>query len=342
MDAKLKKKLTSSLIHAAKIGVGSSIAIYIATLMQLQFATSAGIITLLTLLTTKIETLRLSLYRLLSFIFSMGIAMIMTNQGMSIWVLYGVYIFFVVFFSNWLGWFATISVNAVIGTHFLSTLDFSLDFLLNEFLLVIIGVAIAILFNAFTSSNRLEQRLIHNIEYTERRLDHILEDLTKYLKKEKVERNVWDNVIELESFIEHFIEQSYEFQNNTFKKDKDYYVHYFEMRSSQCQVLHNLHYNIKEIRHKPKEALVVAGYIIYIRQFIFDIVDPEEQIEILEEMFTAMKREALPTTQAQLEARVNLYHILMDIEEFLVFKRRFVRSIGEQASGIDIDEYVKS
>ena len=43
-----------------------------------------------------------------------------------------------------------------------------------------------------------------------------------------------------------------------------------------------------------------------------------------------MKKEELPQTMEALESRAMLYHILMDLEEFLVYKARFIRGLDEQ------------
>ena len=59
-------KIMHTTIPALKIAAGSCISMYIARQLQLDFAASAGTITLLTLLTTRWETLKLSCYRLLS------------------------------------------------------------------------------------------------------------------------------------------------------------------------------------------------------------------------------------------------------------------------------------
>lgn len=39
-----------------------------------------------------------------------------------------------------------------------------------------------------------------------------------------------------------------------------------------------------------------------------------------------MKKEPLPVTREEFESRALLYHILMDLEEFLIEKKRFVTS----------------
>ena len=63
-------KWKRSLLLAGKIALGSSIAIYTAELLNLQFSSSAGIVTLLTLVATKKGTLRLSAARILTFFLS--------------------------------------------------------------------------------------------------------------------------------------------------------------------------------------------------------------------------------------------------------------------------------
>ena len=61
-------------LQAAKIGFGSALAMYLAHLFGLEFASSAGSITLLTILTTKWETVKLSLFRILTFIAAVFVA----------------------------------------------------------------------------------------------------------------------------------------------------------------------------------------------------------------------------------------------------------------------------
>ena len=63
----MRFKIKKMLLLSAKIGLGVSVAIYIAQLMKLENAASAGTITLLTLITTRWDTFRLSLKRLIMF-----------------------------------------------------------------------------------------------------------------------------------------------------------------------------------------------------------------------------------------------------------------------------------
>ena len=65
-----KKRFKRICSKSLKIAVGSGLAIVLANLLGLKYDIFAGTITLLTILTTKWETIRLSLYRMVTFLFS--------------------------------------------------------------------------------------------------------------------------------------------------------------------------------------------------------------------------------------------------------------------------------
>ena len=123
-------------MQALKIAIGSSLAIYIANLFGLKYSLAAGSVALLTMVTTKWKTVKLSVARVVTFIISVLMALIIFSAVESEWMAYGIYVFFVVIIAEMIGWGATISVNALIGMHFLEVRDFEVDFIVNEFMLV--------------------------------------------------------------------------------------------------------------------------------------------------------------------------------------------------------------
>ena len=122
---------------------------------------------------------------------------------------------------------------------------------------------------------------------TENQLQILLCELAADLHNKDMEINVWDQIIAFEGRMHEFIKAAYDYQDNTFHSHPGYYIDYFEMRLAQLQVLHNLHYEIKKIRKMPKQALVIADYIMYmaddendrIRSLITDL-DFSENIQI--------------------------------------------------------------
>ena len=51
-------------------------------------------------------------------------------------------------------------------------------------------------------------------------------------------------------------------------------------------------------------------------------------------IFDRMKLQPLPVTRKEFESRAMLYHILMDLEDFLLFKKQFVEHLSEEQKGI--------
>lgn len=325
-----KKQWKKLLIRAVKLAVGSSMAIYIAEVLNLEFATSAGSIAFLTILTTKWETVKMSLARIVTFVVSVILTWILFTHVGADWGAYGLYIFAISLLSEAVGWKATVSVNMVIGIHFLNNMDFSGEFIWNEFQLVLIGITIAILLNLYHGNSSHKQEIIQYMRDTERKMQSILGELAAYLSADQMGKGVWDDIIGLEKKLQEYLHEAHEYQDNTFQSHPGYYIDYFEMRSNQCTILHNLHYEMRKIRSMPVQAKVISRYITYLKQFVLEMNVPAKQIQVLEQIFRDMEKQPLPVTREEFESRALLFHILMDLEEFLMCKKRFVEGLDEK------------
>jgi uncharacterized membrane protein YgaE (UPF0421/DUF939 family) len=124
-----------------------------------------------------------------------------------------------------------------------------------------------------------EKHIITNMKVIESRLQLIMGALAAYLSNKEMERNVWDDICTLEKDIQSCAKEAYEYQNNTFHSQPEYYIAYFEMRYNQCQVLHNLYYEMKKIRTVPVQAKLVAEYMLYLTDFVNEFNCPKKQIE---------------------------------------------------------------
>ena len=324
---KIDKKM---LILALKIAVGTSAAMFIAQALHLQNAGSAGTIALLTIMTTKWETVRLTIARIVTFAISVLLVMLIFANFHVNWIGFGVYIFFVVLICEFLGWKSTISVNSVIGTHFIVAQDFSPEFVANEFLLVLIGTVLAFAVNMFSHNKSRQKKLVANITYVESQLQMILKELASYLLHQEMKADVWDDIRNLEARLKNLIVDAYEYEGNTFKTHTGYYMSYFEMRLEQCNVLHDLHYELQKIRSHTIQAEQVAEYMLYLVDYVHEMNIPEEQLNYLELVVEEIKNQPLPVSRDEFETRAVLYHILTELEAFLIHKRRFVNAMDEK------------
>lgn len=330
MSERVKFKLGKMALLALKIGIGGSAAYYIAEFLNLEFASSAGIITLLTLQTTKWETIKLSVRRLFTYFLTFGMCMILCYLIRTPWLDYGVYLFVLVLFCESLGWRSTVSVNAVTAAHFLSTQDFSYESMMNEMLLVIIGITIAIILNQFHINDAHESGIIKAMRHTEDQMKKILKEMSGYLKNQPLGKHVWDDIRALEKELQDYLDMAHEYQNNTFVSHPEYYINYFQMRRMQCLILHNLHAEMRRLRNIPKQAQLIAEYMEDLSKYITEMNNPKMQMEQLDTLLAEMKNQPLPASRDEFESRALLYHVLMDLQDFLIIKKRFVESMDEK------------
>ena len=323
------EKFRKTLLLAVKIGLGSSIAIYIAQMLNLEYAVSAGTVTLLTLMTSKWETIKLSAARLVTFITTLLMAWIIFPHISSMWIANGILVTLEVFFAESFGWRSTISVNAVVVAHLLTQQDFSAAAIGNEFLLVLIGIVLAVVLNLFHANFYHRRQIVSDMRDTEHGLQAILLDLAAYLSGDETEHNVWDELRELENRIRGYIKSAAEYQDNTFHSHPEYYISYFEMRYEQCRILHSLNSEMVRIRSMPGQAGLIADYLRYLARYVIEINHPTRQIARLDEIFEEMRNGDPPGTSAEFEDRAMMYHILMDIQDFLACKADFVGKLDQ-------------
>ena len=321
------EKYKKTLLLAVKIGLGSSIAIYIAQTLNLEYAVSAGTVTLLTLMTSKWETIKLSIARLVTFIMTVLMAWIIFPHISSMWLASGILVTLEVLIAESFGWRSTISVNAVVIVHLLTKQDFSAAAIRNEFLLVFIGVVLAVILNLFQANFSHKRKIISDMRETERSLQSILGELAAYLSGDEARHDVWDDIRALEGRIKGYIKSASEYQGNTFQSHPEYYISYFEMRYEQCRILHDLNDELVRIRSMPEQAGLIAEYLRYLAEYVIEINLPTPQITRLGEIFEEMRRGEPPKTSDEFEDRAMMYHILMDIQDFLAHKADFVSGL---------------
>ena len=268
-------------LKVLKIAVGSSMAVVAAQFFNLQYATSAGIIALLTVQDTRRDTIQLTAERLLSFLLAVALIFVCFHYtGRLEWVNYGFYIFLMVTACYSIGWQNTISVNAVMGTHYLMSPDYSLGFAFNELSLVLIGTGMALAMNWKMPSNLKVIR--EDIKKVEDDMQTVLLELAKYLERAQSGDPVWLDLDQLEAYIHSALERAYEHAYNTMLEEDLYYVEYMEMRLQQCVMLQTLRSRVQKIREMPKQSELISSYLGYVAYYVHEKNIPDQQIKELE------------------------------------------------------------
>lgn len=309
-------------LKVLKIAVGSCVAIAAAEVCHLQYAASAGIITLLTVQDTRRDTIRLAAERFFSFLLSVLLIFVCFRYiGRLGWVNYGVYIFLMVHVCYFFGWQNTISVNAVMGTHYLMTPDYSVNFAANELVLIMIGTSLALAMNWRMPSNLKVLR--EDIRKVEDDMQQVLLELAGYLGGNLQGEHIWIDLDRLEEWIHEGLERAHEHAHNTLSEEDRYYIEYMEMRLQQCTLLQALRYRVWRIQEMPSQARIISAYLKYLAKYVHEKNIPDRQREELQEIFDRMKLQPLPEEREEFESRAILYHVLLDLEDFLLAKQRF-------------------
>lgn len=319
MDSHGRRKMA---IKVLKIAVGSCMAVAVAQFFELPYATSAGIVTLLTVQNTRKDTIRLAAERLLSFLLSVLLVFVCFRYiGKLEWVNYGVYIFLMVHVCYFFGWENTISVNAVMGTHYLLTPDYSLNFAASELAVIAIGTALALLMNWHMPSNL--KILREDIRKAEDDMQQVLQELACYLEGKLDGAHIWLDLDQLEQSIHRGLERAHEHAHNTLSEEDHYYIEYMEMRLQQCALLQAIRHRVWKIDGMPEQAKIISDYLRYLAPYVHEKNIPDRQSADLQQVFDQMKQQPLPESRDEFESRAILYHVLLDLEDFLFVKKRF-------------------
>ncbi len=320
------------LLKAIKIGVGSSVAVLIGEVCGLQYATLAGIVTLLTIRNTKRDTFAIGGKRLFSFLVSMFAIALIWNAISNSSLRFITFMLLLATVSCATKWEDTISVNAVIGGHVLLLENaMTLAFFGNEFALMVIGVGTAIAFNWYMPGMRDE--ILSDIAYVELEMKNILLQVASELHQAQPIAEKPTRILALKDHIEQASEKALDNMNNTLTArghaHSKYYVEYLNMRKTQCLLLFQCHQALLGIAHDGAEIHQMADIMEEIAGAVHHKIGIRLIIAELEEIVCAMKTETLPQTNMEFISAAQIFHALELLEELLWVKRGFLQTLTD-------------
>lgn len=314
-------------LHFLKVAIGSTIAVLIAQYFSIEYATSAGIITLLTIQTTRKETLQVSIKRILSFIIAMSLASILFLQLGFSTVVYGIFLLFFVMLCHLFDIEVGITSNAVLTTHILGQGVVNSTVILNEVYLLLIGASIGVVINLFIPKK------IKSYKEKQQSIDDKMKHILLHLSEEVVlelpnqEEEIFTQLI---CEIEDAIALAKQVLNNSFDTDTIYYLNYMEMRKNQCMLLKDIHHHIHRLGEIPSQAYDIATFIQNISNSYQEHNNAIRLLDEVKSLRNNFKNQALPVTRQEFESRAILFQIFHDFEYFLKIKNNFANSLTER------------
>ena len=314
-------------IKIFKMGIGAFLAIYLAEKFNLLYATSAGIITILTLLDTKKETVLIAFKRIIAFILATLIAYILFNFISYTAFSFGVFLIFFAGICLKFNMPQAIPMNSVLISHYLLNKSMPFDIIANESFLLIIGVGIGILFNLYIPSN------VHEIRKKQHEIEEGLKIVLFAIANNLRKRDEFAGLKELEelnNYIDKGINKAYTNMNNTFFQESRYFIEYMEMRKRQYFVLLEILEKIEKLSIKTIQSEMIADFVVTIANTLSESQNTRGLIKMQEDLLLEFKKSELPKTREEFENRAILYVLIINLNIFLNIKKNFVDSLSSE------------
>jgi len=316
------------MLKLVKISFGSAISLFIASLIGLNNATSAGVITLLTIQDTSKETIIITLKRVAAFFVATFLSYIIFYIAGFNAVAFGLFLLLFMVCCRFLKLNAAVSSNAVLVTHYLIKGSMELPFILNEALLLLIGAGVGTLLNLYIPGKIKEIR--HTQHILEEDLKLVLLRMSQYIVKEDKSDYTGTCFHKLLADVDEGEKHAYAYMNNTFFQESKYFMEYMQMRRQQCMVLKDIYKKIVSLTFIPSQALQISEFIRNISVSFGESNNARELLDELGNLTAEMKNSSLPVTREEFENRAVLYMILMDLEYFLQLKKEFADSLSDE------------
>lgn len=315
-------------IKTIKMGVGGTVAILLAELLKLEYASSAGIIAILSIQSTRKESVEIALRRLYAATIALAIgSMIFTCLGYHA-VSFGIYLILFIPTAARCKVTEGIVPASVLVTHLLGKGQVSVALLMNEAALMLVGILTALLINIYMPS--LEKHLLMEKQEIEDRMFLILSRMCQVLRGEEKELKVKEDLSELESALVRGRKKAYQYRNNSLMSEKSLYEKYFEMRYSQYQVLLYSVKHFERFYKLPVQAQKVAVLTEEAALTVRGKKRVEQAMATLAEVRHTFQEDKLPSSRNEFENRAMLYQFLTDIEQFLYVKQQFKAQLSEK------------
>lgn len=311
-----------------KTAIGAGLAIWIASLIELEFATFAAIIVIMCIETTKKRTLNTIKEKFFASLLSIIIGMLFFELlgynpiSFAVFILLFVPILLRARIQNG---FIT---SMVVVLHIYTVQEASLETFLNELYIILIGMGIAILVNSIMPS--FKKNINKNMFEIGERFSVILYELAAYLRDNERQ---WDGkeIIEAEEIIhksKSIVIQDVE--NHLFRaENKDY--HYLQMRGDQLEILKKMVTIVHIISSSDlhvKQRGMLADFFEYVSQNVHSGDTIHSALERLENYEASIRETELPKTREEFEVRANLFYLNFEIKNYLTIKKKVFEVIN--------------
>lgn len=311
---------------STKITIGVILAIVIAELFGLMFATTAGVIAMLSILDTRKQTYIVGLKRIgASFVAILLAVLLFTSVGHNLIAL-TVFLLLMIPLLVFTKSAESLAVSTVLVSHIYTIADISFAILLNEVGLVLIGVLVAMVLNVHVIN--IEGDIRESQMKAEELIRKIL-DKMQYQLMNQCELSEQKRLLaELDETLTLGMNQAIAHTNNYFVKDTSYYIRYFQMRRQQYLLLTNMQKYFEVVFVSMEQVRPLSDFTGKLALELNESHLGETLLDEANGILSYYRNQELPKTREEFENRAVLFLYLNDLIRFKEIKIRFLQRFG--------------
>ena len=195
--------------------------------------------------------------------------------------------------------------------------------ILNETLLMTIGVGLALLLNLYMPDN--EKQLKEDIKAIEEDFRTIIFAMAAHLNLEKI-APLDDACLDLRSKLRAALNQAHIHQKNQWISEEDYYSEYFSMRLAQLRILRDMVNLLIEIDIDGLFVDELRKVLISTAENFAEENDGKLILWQIEAVYQNYRQKPLPQTREEFENRALLFQFLQSFRSFIEIKAIFYQN----------------
>lgn len=306
---------------AVKMALSATIALIICNFLNIQYGTVSAVIAILSIQSTKRKALLVSKNRILAGVIALILSFVLYKYLGNSPVIFGVFLLIYIPITSKFKIEEGMVPAVVLSNHLLVADKLDLNLMINELLIMIIGVFVAFIANLFMPS--FDQKYDEDKLYIENELKTIVAKIGNNLLTQTVDIDEQKIIYNLEKRILDCEKTAHEIVNNKLLKNNNYYIDYINMRKNQFEIIKKMRKHFEKFYMSYKQTKLISDFTLRVSENISEFNDCKILLEELDALNKSFKTMELPKTREEFENRAQLIHFLNDLEEFLLLKRNF-------------------
>ena len=300
-----------------KTAIGVGLAIWIAQLLELKSFPSAGIITILCIQVTKKQSLKAAFSRFGACLLAMAYSFVFFEGLGFTPLVIGLMLLLFIPTTVITGVKEGIVTSSVIILHIYSAGNVTVELLLNEISLLVVGISVALLINLYMPS--MEKQFVQYREEIEDDFALIFRKLALYLRTGETN---WDGaeLIRVNDRIAEAKAMAFRNVENHVRRYDDLYYRYFKMREKQFDILERMIPLVAALPEKTPYHIRIADFFEDLAEHIHPYNTSHVYLEKLEEMKVELQQMDLPKNREEFKTQAALFDIVKLIEKYLIVK----------------------